>query len=131
VATLAAAFDEHLAPACRQPLATCDILPMSLDTLKALTWDLVCFAVPSSQIELVWKSVQARHRHFQRRPPLYEADQYASWVRMLGSVRWRPMALKLPIQKVTVHWLLAWRPTMLAAHRARLLTVGRHWCACG
>jgi hypothetical protein len=56
VATLAAAFDEHLAPACRQPRtradywrawrlvitwavtrkAVQDILPMSLDTLKAL-----------------------------------------------------------------------------------------------
>jgi hypothetical protein len=33
-----------------------DILPMLLDTLKALTWDMVCLAVPSSQIELVWES---------------------------------------------------------------------------
>jgi hypothetical protein len=72
---------------------------------------------------LVWKSVQARHRHFQLRQPLCEANQYASWVRMLGLVRGRPMALKLQIQKVTVHWLLAWRPSTLAAHRARLLTV--------
>ena len=102
-----------------------DILPMSLDTLKALTWDMVCFAVPSSQTELVWKSVQARHRHFQLRQPLCEANQYASWVKMLGSVRGQPMAraLKLPIQKATVHWLLAWRPTSLAAHRTRPLTV--------
>jgi hypothetical protein len=46
-----------------------------------------------------------------------------SWVRMLGSVLGRPMALKLPIQKVTVRWLLAWRPTSLVAHRARLLMV--------
>ena len=29
------------------------VLPMSLTTLKALTWDLVCFAVPTSQVELV------------------------------------------------------------------------------
>ena len=143
VASLAAAFDEHLAPACRQPRtradywrawrlvvtwavarkAVLDILPMSLDTLKALTWDMVCFAVPSSQIELVWKSVQARHRHLQLGQALCEANQYASWVTMLGSVRGRPMALKLPIQKATVRWLLAWRPTSLAAHRARLLTV--------
>jgi hypothetical protein len=142
VAALAAAFDEHLAPACRQPRtradywrawrlvvtwavarkAVHDILPMSLDTLKALTWDLVCFAVPSSQIELVWKSVQARHRQFQLRQPLCEANQYSSWVKMLGSIRGRPLALKLPIQKATVRWLLAWRPTALAAHRARLLT---------
>ncbi len=98
VAALAAAFDEHLAPACRQPRtradywrawrlvvtwavarqAVLDILPMPLDTLKALlTWDMVCFAVPSSQIELVWKSVQARHRQFQLRRPLCEANQYS------------------------------------------------------
>jgi hypothetical protein len=30
---------------------------------------------------------------------------------------------KLPIQKATVRWLLAWRLGSLAAHRARLLTV--------
>ncbi len=70
VAALAAAFDEHLAPTradywrawrlvvtwavARQ--AVHDILRMPLDTLKALTWDMVCFAVPSSQFELVWKS---------------------------------------------------------------------------
>ncbi len=99
-----------------------DILPMPLDTLKALTWDMVCFAVPSSQIELVWKSVQARHLQFQLRQPLCEANQYSSWVKMLGSIRGRPLALKLPIQKTTVRWLLAWRPTALAAQRARLLT---------
>ena len=48
---------------------------MSLDTLKALTWDLVSFAVPSSQVEMVWKAVQARHRQFQLPPPLFEVNQ--------------------------------------------------------
>ena len=56
------------------------ILPMSLDTLKALTWDLVCFAVPSSQVELVWKAVRARHRQFQL-PQLFQVNQYSAWVR--------------------------------------------------
>jgi hypothetical protein len=83
---------------------------------------LVCFAFPSSQIVLVWKSVQARHRQFQLRQPLCDANQYSSWVKMLGSIRGRPLELKLPIQQATVHWLLEWRPTALAAHRARLLT---------
>ena len=98
------------------------ILPMSLETLKALTWDMVCFAVPSSQIELVWRAIQARHRQFQLRQPLSEMNQYSSWVRMIGSVRGRPLQLKYPIQQHTVRWLLAWRPESLAAHRARLLT---------
>ncbi len=83
------------------------------------------FAIPSSQIELLLKSftVQARHRRFQLRQPLCEANIYSSWVKMLGPVRGRPLALKLLIQKTTVRWLLGWRPASLAAHRARLLTV--------
>ncbi len=77
------------------------------DTLKALTWDMVCSALPSSQIELVWKSVQARHRQFQLRQPLCEANMYSSWVKLCS----RPATVvKLPIQKTTVRWLLAWRP---------------------
>jgi hypothetical protein len=52
------------------------VLPMSLTTLKALTWDLVCFAVPTSQVELVWKAVQARHRQFHLPPPMCEANQF-------------------------------------------------------
>ena len=95
---------------------------MSLEMLKALALDLVCFAVPSSQIELVWKSVQSRLHQFQLRPLMSEANQFTSWARMLGSIRGRPAALKLPIQKATVRWLLAWRPYTLSAHRARLLT---------
>ena len=80
---------------------------MSLETLKALTWDMVCFAVPSSQIELVWRAIQARHRQFQLRQLLFEMNQYTSWVKMIGSVRGRPLKLKYPIQKHTVRWLLA------------------------
>jgi hypothetical protein len=96
---------------------------MSLTTLKALTWDLVCFAVPSSQVELAWKAVQARHRRFHLPPPMSEANQFSLWSKMLGSIRGRPVALKLPIQKATVRWLLAWRPSTLAAYCARMLTV--------
>ncbi len=36
------------------------ILRMPLDTLKAVTWDMVCFAVPSSQIELVSRVLARR-----------------------------------------------------------------------
>ena len=117
VQALAAAFDQYLAPACRQPRTRADywrawrlvvtwavarnvvpdILPMSLETLKALTWDLVCFAVPSSQIEVVWKSVQSRHRQFQLSQQMSKANQFTSSARKLCSIRGRPVALKLPI----------------------------------
>jgi hypothetical protein len=47
-----------------------------------------------------------------------EANQFSSWSKMLGSIQGRPVALKLPIQKATVRWLLAWRPDTLAARVA-------------
>ena len=139
---LATAFDQHLAPARRQPSTRLAhwrawslvltwavarrclhrILPMDSVTIKALTWDLVSFCVTSSRIEAVWAAVQARHRRFGLIPPLNERNQFSSWARMLNTVRGRPLALKLPIQPATVRWLLLWRPTSLAANRARLLT---------
>jgi hypothetical protein len=48
-----------------------------------------------------------------------------------GATRGRPAALKLPLHKATERWLLAWRPTTLAAHRARPLTVVATLGACG
>jgi hypothetical protein len=62
-------------------------------------------------------------RQFHFPPPVCEINRFSSWSKMLGSIRGHPVALKLPIQKATVRWLLAWRPSTLAAHRARLLTV--------
>ncbi len=78
VACLAAEFDQYLAPSMRQPRtradywrawclvitwavackAVGDVFPMSIVTLEALTWDLVCFAVPTSQIE--WSGRRCR-----------------------------------------------------------------------
>ena len=145
VKSLATAFDQHFAPSCRQPRTRAEsadywrawllvitwavarkavelILPMSLDTLKALTRDLVCFAVPSSQVEIVWKAVRALHQQFQLPQQLVQVNQYSVWVRMLGLVRGRPTSLKLPNQKATIRWLLAWQPANLAGHRASLFT---------
>ena len=63
--------------------------------------------------------VQARHRHFQLSQQLCKANWHSLRVKTLGSIRCRPLALKLPIPKATVRWLLTWRPTALVAHRAR------------
>jgi hypothetical protein len=54
------------------------ILPMSLETLKALTWVMVYFEVPSSQIDMVWRSIHARHRQFQLRQSLFAMNLYLS-----------------------------------------------------
>ena len=53
--------------------------------------------MPTSQVELVWKAVQARHQQFHLPPPMCEANQFSSWSKLLGSIRGHPVALKLPI----------------------------------
>ena len=38
------------------------VLPMSRDTLKALSWDLIAFHTSRSQIVAVWCAINERHR---------------------------------------------------------------------
>jgi hypothetical protein len=96
-----------------------DILHMPPDPLKALrgTW----FASQSRAHRSSWCGSlgQARHRQFQLCQQLCKANWHSLRVKTLGSIRGRPLALKLPIPKATVRWLLTWRPTALVAHRAR------------
>jgi hypothetical protein len=94
-----------------------------LETLKALPRVMVCVVVPSPQIEMGWRFIQVSHCQFQMRQSLFEMNLCASRVKMLGSVRGGPLNLKYPVEKQVVRWLLEWRPSSLAAHWARLLTV--------
>ena len=139
---LTAAFDQHLLPARSKPStrknnwhywsgvvtwavvrkASRHILPMSRDTLKALTWDLVSFVTSHSAIRAVWGAVNARHRLFGYTPPLNERLEFTAWTRSLGCVMGRPLSLKLPIHKTVVAWLLRWRPEGVVDNRARLVT---------
>ena len=109
VQALAAAFDQHLAPACRQPQADYwrawrlvvtwavarnvvpDILPMSLETLKASRG--TSYAPQFRHRRSNWFGSPCslgRHCQFQLSPPMSEANQFTSWARMLGSIRGRP-----------------------------------------
>ena len=139
---LAQAFDTHLWPACaaqrtrhknwrhwctvltwgivRKALPL--LLPMSRDTLKAITWDLVSFRASRSQIVAVWSAISSRHRYFGLTPPIHEKGEFSRWVRAISCVMGRPLALKLPVHKSIIRTLLAWRPTGVADNRCRLLT---------
>ena len=138
---LAAAFDEHVLPSRSKPAtrqgnwrnwscvitwaivrkATRHILPMSRDTLKALTWDLILSATSHSAIRAVWSAINARHRLFGYTPPLNERNEFTAWVRSIGSIMGRPLSLKLPIHRSVVVWLLRWRPAGVADNRSRLM----------
>ena len=141
VASLAAESDRHLAPSIRQLRTRADywrawrlvviwgvarealgsVLPMSLETLKALTRDLVCLAVPASQVELVWRAVQARHRQFHLLPLVRGKSVLTVGPDARGDSR-PPRGAEASHPEGNGRWLLAWRPDTLAAHLARLLT---------
>jgi hypothetical protein len=38
---------------------------------------LFCFAEPTSQVELIWKAMQARHRQFHLQPPMGDVNQFS------------------------------------------------------
>ena len=90
-----------------------NILPLPLDTLKALTWDMVCLQSRARRSNWCGSLSRRATGTFSCGNHSCVANQYSSWVQMLGPVRGRPLELKLPIQKVTVRWLLAWRPKSL------------------
>jgi hypothetical protein len=91
---------------------------------RSIRWDMVCLAVPNSKIDIDMEVSSGAPLPVPAAATALRANQYSSWVKMLDSVRGRPLALKLLIQKkATIRWLLAWRPTSLASHRARLPTI--------
>ena len=97
-------------------------LPMSTDTLEALTWDLVTHAASASLIETLWHAIQACHPQYHPTPPIDGRGELTAWKRSIASVTGRPLSLKLPIHRTVVVRLLAWRPTQVAWNRARLAT---------
>ncbi len=86
----------HWAPSCRRRRDA-----------ESVDVGLVCSAVPTSHVELVWKPVQARHRLLHLSPPMCE--------------------------EAKVRWLLVWRLDSMAADAggSRLLTMVATLGACG
>ena len=98
------------------------LVPMSADTLKAITWDLIVHAASRSLILAVWAAVQSRHAMFHLPPPIVGRGEFSAWVRSLSTITGCPSSLKLPIHRSVVAWLLRARPCTVAQHRSRLLT---------
>ena len=135
-------FDRHVLPARHQPRTrgknwyywafvvtwavtmgdTCLLLPMSVKTLKALSWDCLMLGCSRSVLESVWSAVQHRHSLLGFIAPLSGRNVYTSWVRAISCLMGRPLRLKFPIHKGMVAYLLRWRPESMAVNRDRLLT---------
>ena len=102
--------------------ATHLLFPMTSDTLKALTMDLIGLKTPRSVILAIWSAIQNRHRGAGLRPPIHGPNEFSAWSRLLASLQGAPRPLLHPIHRSMVHRLLAWRSTSLADNRDRLAT---------
>ena len=87
------------------------ILPMSLDTLKAFTFDLVSFGCTSAVIKSCWAAIQIRHKEFEYTPPIHGSGQYSAWERCIASALGAPARIRFPVPKSIVHSLFLWRST--------------------
>ena len=97
------------------------ILPMAADTLKALTWELLCMGTPRSVITAIWAAIQNRHRVAGLPPPIAGPGEFSAWCRCLASLVGRPTALLFPIHRRIVADLLRMRPHFLRDTRDRLM----------
>ena len=95
---------------------------MTADTLKALTWDVLCAGASRSYLHALWSAVQARHRYYGQAPPITGRGEFQAWSRAISCVMGRLLSLKLPIHKSIVALLLVCRPTTLGDNCDRLIT---------
>ena len=97
------------------------ILPMSTDTLKGLSWELLCMGTPRSVITAIWAAVQHRHRVAGLVPPISGFGEFSAWTRCLAGLVGRPTALLFPVHRLMVIAMLRARPTAARDNRDRLM----------
>jgi integrase len=116
-AQLAAIFDESIMPAALQQSTRNSyfaswkvvlswgiahdevklLLPMSRDTLKAITQELLMVGCSTGSIRNIWSAIEDRHRRFGYAPPLGMEGDFSRMARAVGSVRGQPSRLIFPI----------------------------------
>ena len=97
------------------------ILPMSSDTLKGLSWELLCLGTPRSVITAIWAAVQNRHRVAGLTPPIHGFGEFAAWTRCLARLVGRPTALLFPVHRLLVATMLRFRGLSVRDDRDRLM----------
>jgi hypothetical protein len=94
---------------------------MATDTLKAISWELLCMGTPRSVITAIWAAVQNRQKVAGLPPPIAGLGEFSAWTRCLASLVGRPTALLFPVHRSIVACLLRMRPSLLRDHRDRLM----------
>lgn len=141
VADLTAAFNQHIWPSRSQASTRAKhwanwavvvtwaiawgaahlILPMNTDTLKGLSWELLCMGTSRSVITAIWAAVQHRHRTAGLPPPISGLGEFSAWTRCLAGLVGRPTALLFPVHRLLVAAMLRARPDAARDNRDRLM----------
>jgi hypothetical protein len=74
------------------------LLPMSQDTLKAITQECLMIGMSAGTIRNLWSAIEDRHRQFGYTPPLaMRGGDFARYSRAVASVKGMPSRLIFPI----------------------------------
>jgi hypothetical protein len=96
VITIAVAFD-----------VVDQLVPMSNETLSALSWQLILLRCSASHMEQIWGSIAHRHGLAHAVSPLSRPGDYGKWKKSLSVMQGRPSPLKFPIRKEHLWKLLS------------------------
>ena len=99
------------------------LLPMSLDTLKAITQELLMVGCATGTIRNVWSAIEDRSRRFGYPLPLGIEGDFSRMARAVGSVRGEPSRLIFPIGVHHVRDLLGLAGLTLTQRRDVFITV--------
>ena len=99
------------------------LLPMSMDTLKAITQELLMMGCATGTIRNVWSAIEDRSRRFGYSLPLRIEGDFSRMARAVGSVRGQPSRLIFPIGTHHVRDLLELAGLTLTQRRDVFITV--------
>ena len=106
------------------------MLPMSQDTLKSLTTELLLAGTSVNSIKNLWSAIESRHRNWGYQPPLASDGLFKRWIKALGSIKGAPGKLIFPLGPHQIQALL--RMTGLTTLQTRnVLAVSMGTVCCG
>ena len=83
------------------------LLPMSMETLQALSWQLLVLECGPAHLQQIWGAISKRHHYCRLTPPLASKGEYAKWAKATNILMGRPKLLKFPIRKEHLWRLLS------------------------
>jgi hypothetical protein len=140
---LTAVFEESVMPAALQPATRAgyfsawkmvitwgvahdevgQLLPMSQDTLKAITQEMLMVGCSAGTVRNMWSAVADRHRQHRLPAPLAIEGEFSRLARAVGSVRGEPSRLIFPVGVHHIQRLVEMAGLTLTQRRNMLICV--------